>query len=151
MLSLHSQKQKIKINLFKALAICIESIFISIVAIAFSLPAKANHQNWTTIAVNLKFSYMLDESTVNVDGYTVSASIGVVPHLPIPIHNPPIGSVYYSVKVDCISKTLTPKKGIIFDEADVETGPTTYDALKAYHDVVTPDIEHSLIQELCIR
>jgi hypothetical protein len=151
MLSFHYQKRKIKIILFKVATICIKSISIPIVAIVFSLSANANHQKWSTIAINLKFSYLLDESTVFVDGYSVIASIGVVPHLPIPINNPPIGSVYYSIKADCISKTITPKKGIIFDEADVETRPTAYDAMKAYHEIVTSDVEHSLIQELCIR
>ena len=96
----------------------------------YSSTSLANHQQWKPIFIDDNFSYLLDDISVYQDGYTVDATIGILPHVPMKIVSLIIASASYFIQANCINKFIAVKSGVLFNNSDDESEPMNHSAIK---------------------
>jgi hypothetical protein len=115
----------------------------------YSSGSLANHQQWKPIFIDDNFSYLLDDTTVYQDGYTVDTTIGILPHMPMKIETFLVASASYFIQANCINKSINVKSGVLFSNSDDESDPIVYNAIKIFKSLVPDTIEQEYIRSLC--
>jgi hypothetical protein len=117
-------------------------------AISFS---QANEPAWRPIEIDKEASYLVDEQSVLRDGYSTNATLAVRPSKKQAIKDLVFGSASYAVQAQCINKVITPKHGVLHEDAYAQGNAIGEDAISYYHKIVPVSVDQKLIAHLCMN
>ena len=129
-------------------------IYSLILFIVFSNVAtltRANEPSWRPIEIDKEASYLVDEQSVLRDGYSTNATLAIRPSRKQTIKDLIFGSASYSVQAQCINKVITPKHGVLHEDAYAQGNAIGQDALSYYHKIVPISVDQKLIAHLCMN
>ena len=121
-------------------------IFSSVVA-----HTRANEPSWRPIEIDKEASYLVDEQSVLRDGYSTNATLAIRPSRKQAIRDLIFGSASYAVQAQCINKVITPKHGVLHEDAYAQGNAIGQDALSYYHKIVPISVDQKLIAHLCMN
>ena len=121
-------------------------IFSSVVTLT-----RANEPSWRPIEIDKEASYLVDEQSVLRDGYSTNATLAIRPSRKQAIRDLIFGSASYAVQAQCINKVITPKHGVLHEDAYAQGNAIGQDALSYYHKIVPISVDQKLIAHLCMN
>jgi hypothetical protein len=89
-------------------------IFLSAISLS-----QANESSLLPIEIDKKGSYLLDEQSILHDGYRANATLIIKPSEKQIIKDLSFGSASYVIQAQCINKVVTPKNGVLHEDANV--------------------------------
>lgn len=112
---------------------------------------RANEPSWRPIEIDKEASYLVDEQSVLRDGYSTNATLAIRPSRKQAIRDLIFGSASYAVQAQCINKVITPKHGVLHEDAYAQGNAIGQDALSYYHKIVPISVDQKLIAHLCMN
>ncbi len=112
---------------------------------------RANEPSWRPIEIDKEASYLVDEQSVLRDGYSTNATLAIRPSRKQAIRDLIFGSASYAVQAQCINKVITPKHGVLHEDAYAQGNAIGQDALSYYHKIVPMSVDQKLIAHLCMN
>jgi hypothetical protein len=117
-------------------------------AISFS---QANETALLPIEIDKEASYLLDEQSILHDGYRTNATLIIKPSEKQVTKDLSFGSASYVIQAQCINKVLTPKNGILHEDANAQGNATGQEAISSYHKIVPISVDQKIIAHLCMN
>ena len=121
-------------------------VFLSVVTLT-----RANEPSWRPIEIDKEASYLVDEQSVLRDGYSTNATLAIRPSRKQAIRDLIFGSASYAVQAQCINKVITPKHGVLHEDAYAQGNAIGQDALSYYHKIVPISVDQKLVAHLCMN
>ena len=117
-------------------------------AISFS---QANEIALLPIEIDKEASYLLDEQSILHDGYRTNATLIIKPSEKQVTKDLSFGSASYVIQAQCINKVLTPKNGILHEDANAQGNAIGQEAISSYHKIVPISVDQKIIAHLCMN
>lgn len=110
---------------------------------------RADEPLWRSIEIDKDAKYLIDEQSVLQDGYITNATLVIRPSKKQTVKDLIFGSASYAIQAQCINKVITPKHGVLHEDAYAQGNSTRQEALFYYHKIVPVSVDQKLIAHLC--
>ena len=113
--------------------------------------SQANESSFLPIEIDKEASYLLDEQSIIHDGYRTNATLIIKPSGKQATKDLSFGSASYVIQAQCINKVITPKSGVLHEDANAQGNAIGQEAISSYQKIVPISVDQKIIAHLCMN